>query len=542
MIAFALALSMLWTFTDSTNSNESPINQNINKMYTYTLPKAGSIKPQGWIKNQLKNDLNEGYIGHFHKVHPTVTHNLFTEQNRKSKRKLSMRKEWWSGEHEGYWKDAIVRMAFLTNDSSYIEKAHQWMDTIIMNTGADGYIGIYENCEAPGCRFKHVHGNGELWTTSRIIMAMLAYYEYTADEHVLSAAEKAVQLIMDKYKELNYFAVNSRGGGVSHGIGFFENLEWLYRITENEDYLKAALKLYTDFNNGNVRDDDLQTQNLLKKDVYFQKHGAHIAEGLFVPQFIASISDDVRYQQAAKNTMEKLEYHLTPSGAMRCDEWIKGRKGTADERYEYCGITEMVSPLNTITALTGDTRIGDKIETMVFNAAQGSRFPVLKGLSYLTSDNRIKINHQEIAKRQSYDASHLAAACCVLNGARLMPYYVEGMWMKMTEKPGILAQLYGPSVFETNFDGTKVKIEEQTNYPFEDKVKFIVHTAQPVSFSFALRKPHGTETAELYAPKGSQIEENSNQWIIEHTWNNGDTINIDFNFEIKTHKQPKQKP
>src|SRR6056297_2825186 len=278
------------------NSREQ---DNMGNIYEYRILNAGEIKPKGWIKEQLFRDLTDGYIGQFDKVHSTVTHNLFVKQNRRSEKQFKIVKEWWSGEHEGYWKDAVIRMAFLTGNEEYIKQAKKWIDDIIENTGEDGYIGIYENCDEPTCRFNHKKGNGELWATSRILMAILAYYEYTGEHKALSAAEKAAKLIIHEYQDKNYFSKTSKGGGVSHGIGFFENLEWLYRITGDDIYLQAAIKLYSDFNKVDVRDDDLQTSNLLKEDLLFKSHGAHTAEGLFVPQMIASLKKEEKYDEAA---------------------------------------------------------------------------------------------------------------------------------------------------------------------------------------------------------------------------------------------------
>ena len=513
-----------------------------NDIYTYQILPAGAITPQGWINNQLKKDLTEGYIGVFDNVHKSVTHNVFIKQNRKSNKRFKFRKEWWSGEHEGYWKDAVIRMAFLTNNQAYIDQAHAWMEELLANTGEEGYIGIYKDCEQPKCRFNHVHENGELWATSRILMAMLAYYEYTGKEKVLAAAEKATQLVMEQYADENYFLKISRGGGVSHGIGFFESLEWLYRITGNNDYLKFSKKLYADFNESKVRDDDLQTHHLLNEDRYLLMHGAHIAEGLFVPAYLARLHKHDRiYATAADNTLEKLYYHITPGGAMRCDEWIKGKEGTADEEYEYCGIAEMVSPMNKITSFTGDISLGDRIETMTFNAGQGARFPVLSALSYLTSDNRIRIDHGGLLKREVYDAAHVAAVCCVLNGGRLMPYYVEGMYLKNEEENAVLAYLYGPSEVETMINHTQVKIIQETEYPFDDKAEFSIISEGKKKFSIWLRKPYNAENVKVQVPKGASVKHLDNMVQIEHQWTTGDKIFVNFNFETRKIAQPESK-
>jgi len=534
-IVLSLSIAMNGSFQQTKERNI------VTDIYQYNILKAGEINPTGWINKQLKRDLNDGYIGHYDDVNKTVTHDVFFNQNRISKRKFSLRKEWWSGEHEGYWKDAMVRMAFLTGDSTYINHMNSWMHELLQHTNEKGYIGIYRDCEAPGCRFNHERGNGELWATSRVLMAMLAYYEFTGDEEILNAAEKATKLVMQQYQDRNYFLHTSKGGGVSHGVGFFENLEWLYRLTGDAQYLEFAGKLYEDFNEGHIRDDDLKTELLLNESELFEKHGAHIAEGLFVPEFISAIQSGHALDSAASNLMEKLEQHLTPGGAMRCDEWIKGRKGTADEHYEYCGIAEMISPMNKMISFTGDFSLADRIEKMTFNAGQGARMPVLKAVSYLTTDNRIKINHSEIAKRESYDAAHFAAACCALNAGRLMPYYAEGMWMKGDDNKQLAALLYGPNVLETNMNGTPLKITEDTDYPFSDKIVFKIKPDQPVSFDLVLRKPFNCQDFELDSPDGAQVEELTDRIIISNQWKPGESVTVKFNFKIQQHNQPESK-
>jgi len=117
----------------------------MNNIYRYRIPEAGEIIPEGWIKKQMEKDLTEGYVGHFHRIHLTVTHDVFVKQDRLSKRRFSFEKEWWSGEHEGYWKDSVIRMAFLTGNREYIRKSHQWISEILQHTGEDGYIGIYKD-------------------------------------------------------------------------------------------------------------------------------------------------------------------------------------------------------------------------------------------------------------------------------------------------------------------------------------------------------------------------------------------------------------
>ena len=151
MIRVLLTLLIPLIFSNLIRKDNQKEGKTMNEIYNYTILKAGDIKPEGWIKEQLKRDLTEGYIGVFNKVHPTVNNDVFLHQDRLSKRKYSLRKEWWSGEHEGYWKDAIVRMAYLTGNDTFKTRAQNWMKDILEHQGEDGYIGIYKDCEKPNC-------------------------------------------------------------------------------------------------------------------------------------------------------------------------------------------------------------------------------------------------------------------------------------------------------------------------------------------------------------------------------------------------------
>ncbi len=493
---------------------------------------AGEIMPTGWIREQMRLDLKDGYYGQYDKINHTVTHDLFTNQDRCSQERYEGMNGWWSGEHEGYWKDGVLRMAFLCGDEAYKKKAIDWLDEIVAAQGDDGYIGIYKGGSEPNARFNHLGENGELWTQSRIFQVLIAGYEFTGNENYFTALRKAVDLTIAKDPG-NYFNPEQKAvGGTSHGIGFFDTLWYLHNKTGEQKYADFALKLYRDFNNSPVRDDDLQTQKLLS-DEKIQKHGAHIAEGFFVPHFIASISDDPDFDRAAARALPKLKYHLTPSGAMVCDENVKGNPGSSKAAYEYCGIAEMVQSLTKIVALTGNPEAADIAESMTLNAGQGVRLPVLTALAYLSFDNRIDSLTESPGQCHAYSVLHAAAACCALNGGRLLPYYVEGMWMRSDE--GLVAQLYGPCTIETTINDVPVRIEEDTSYPFSNRLKITVTPERPVAFPLSFRIPPGAVDATLSGI--SETRREGAYLVIERTWQSGDSFELVFDFPVRRLKQ-----
>jgi len=505
----------------------------------FKLLKMGAIRPGGWIREQLVRDLKQGATGHYDKINPTVSHDLFGANKRESSPlgipiiTANQRPAWWSGEHEGYWKDAVTRTAFLTKDEEYMERAHGWMERILDNQGSDGYIGIYKK----GNRYNHAGENGELWAQSRIMVAMLAYAEFTGDQSVYGSVKKAVDLTMSEYVPGQSYFRNSNSkllnGGLSHGLAFADVLEWLYRDTGSADYKSFTEFLYKDFSKHCKCNNDIALQKLLERDRKFYLHAPHIAEHFMIPFFLAQTTGKDEYREASQNAMHKLRYHLTPSKGLVGHENVDGDRGTADALYEYCSITELAISLVRTMQFTGSAEAADMVETMTMNAGQGARLPVLKACSYLTSDNRETINRHGHLGREGYSASHFAAACCTLNAGRLMPHYISGMWMQSKKPQGLAAMLYGPCELDTQISGVKVHIKEETDYPFSDNITFTISPDSPLDFSLLLRKPGFVKDMKIKGPDCT-IKPNGNFMEVRKKWNKGDQFTVTMEPEVET--------
>lgn len=498
-----------------------------NKYGKYQGLPFGAIKPTGWIHNQINRDLEIGLTGHFDDFGKTVTNNVFVHSNRISAKMYDGTRGWWMGEHEGYWKDGVLRGAFLTNNSTYKEKATAWVKEILDSIDSTGYIGIYRKED----RYNHLGENGELWTQSRIIMPLIAYYEYTGDTNVLNAIEKSAQLTISKYSKKTPWIEGS--GGISHGVGYFETLEWLYKTTGKKEYAEFSAHLYEDFCKAEMHNNDMMKQHLLDSSRKFIAHGAHIAEGFFVPWYIAEITKSDTMQRASKLAMDKLRYHSAPAGAMVCSEDVWQLRGSSDHLFEYCANTEFLNPLGIVFRLTGDYAIGDMIENKVFNALQGNRLPDLKALIYLGKEN---LFHMDTAIKLgciSYDANYKAASCCVLNGGRVMPYYVQNMWQKDKSGNSLIALLYGPNEVTIKINGRSIKINEITDYPFSDEIKFEVKPQKKTKFDLVLRKPFGCESMDITGISEKHIQNLEDRVIISKNWGMVDEFTLKFNFNVE---------
>ncbi len=490
---------------------------------------CGKILPEGYIKDFMLQHVKSGFFYQFDSIDDTASHRLFHTKNRLSSKLYHGKKCWWSGEHEGYFIDGLVRAAFLLDEDRLQQRMHTYMSTLIGSIDDSGYVGIYAN-KGLGARYEHTGENGELWTQARIISAMLAYYEFTEKEDILNACIVAVDLTMAAYADKNPFISHKPEGGVSHGIGYLEILYWLNRITKKRKYVVFARKLMTDFSNTQVRDDDLQWSNILDSSRSFKKHGAHIAEGMFIFHWFDSVAPSPKFNRAKKNLLQRLSIHSTASLAMRCDENVRSLAGSPYDQYEYCSLIETVISLNKMTDLTCDVLIADRIESVVFNAAFGARFSDGSALAYLSSDERSAIDHDHLGGRETFDACHEVAACCALNDGRLLPHYVDGQYKKIHD--GIVVLLFGPSSFTSMFEDTSICLEQTTSYPFGDEVEFRWSISDPVQFKLYIRKPHGLRTIKVHSIEGLSIDDEIDFVVLDKEWKHGDKVKVIFDFPI----------
>lgn len=517
----------------------------VDELYLNPLP-AGSVTPDGWMYEQMRLDIEKGLAGSYERIWPSVGYNLFVKQERTpgsasvpGARVERREPAWWAGEHEGYWKDALVRLAFLTGNKEFQERAKTWMQEIVAAAKKNGgYIGIYK----PDARFPKTGPDGELWAQSRIFQAMLAYYEFTGDKEVLEAVENATLLNLKAFKDDQgtYFGrpKTDRDGGASHGIGFLDTLEWLYRITGKQEYRDGLVWFFNDYSNNSVRDDDLQLAALLDSTKVFRTHTPHIMEGLHGPQMVASLKGGNEYQHAAAMTLHKLAYHTSPSGNFVGDELVRGLMATGETLGEYCSMTEGVSSLNKIVAWGGTFEAAELIEKTTFNAAQAARFhPDNIAVQYLGRDNQYAANDTVFLNgRTVYAGFHKAAACCTLNSTRILSYYVDGMWYALPDDAGLFAMLFGPSELKTLVKGVEVTVKEETMYPFEDQVVFHIDPDKAVDFKLMIRIPDGAGDVKVEAGDGATIEKTEKYITIERRWKDAQQVKVDFNFAPRIEK------
>ncbi len=509
------------------------------------IPPAGDVQPRGWIWKQMDLDLRQGLAGGYPQVSNIVNVELFAHRNGTLAQPYEypqgrVARSWWVGEVEGNWLDSVVRLAFLTDNAQYKDRVKQAYDRIIeaQQEEPDGYIGIYVPGDRFALRTETTYNNGELWTQSRLFQGMLAYYEFTKDERVLAAVKRAVDCTLKNYQGREVFF---QASGVSHGIAFTDTLEWLHRITGEQKYVEAMQWMYDDFSSREGETPpkagaDLSYDELKYLDRLWFSHTPHTMEGIHTPIIAWCMTGEEKYQAAAANILPKYDRHDTPGGGCVGDEAIGRRLGTSMLPREYCTMVSAVMALNRITAWTGNLDAARRAEMIALNAAQGARFhPALTAVRYLSHDNQKDASTGAHSQRYLYSAWHGAAPCCSTTAARLMPYYIEGMWLTDHQRNCLVASHYGPNRIDTVVAGNRVAVVEDTLFPFSDQVKFTFEC--DADTALVLRKPDLCGQVTVDIPP-ARVAVTATTLTIAGPWQHGDSVAVDFDFQPQLVSEP----
>ncbi len=500
----------------------------------------GAVRPRGWMLAQLRRDLDAGFASRLDRLTPRAAHDLFRERIASS----DDPRAWWDAETRGNWLWGYVMMAHLAGVPQHQARVAALVAGLLATQDGDGYVGIY----GPGERYRHADGeNGELWAQSRALLPLIAHGELAGDARALAAVRRAADLTLARYTAANPCFKRGRRTardaltGLTHGLCYLDVLEWLHDRTGARAYADAGIRLFDEFSRmAPFPNDDLALPSLADPKGLLKGHAVHTAEQLRALLWVSALAPDRVPAALVETALRRLASSRVPSGALIGDEAIHGLP-LPEAAYEYCTVTELAMSLGSAVQKTGRGGLGDWLETLVFNAAQGARLPDGRALAYLSADTRLwatagradSYSLGAAGRRYKYSPTHDDVACCCNpNGVRLLPQFVSGMWMRSAADGGLAAVAYGPCEVRAEAGGVDVTIVADTRYPFEDALELTVAPERPAEFTLALRRPAWDGTVEA-ATAGADTLADGDWLRIRKVWAPGDTVRVSFSWKVR---------
>jgi DUF1680 family protein len=153
--------------------------------------------------------------------------------------------------------------------------------------------------------------------------------------------------------------------------------------------------------------------------------------------------------------------------------------------------------------ISGNPTWADRCEELAFNSLPAALTPDWKGLHYLTCANQVQLDKGNKAPQIDNSGNMFAYSpfevyrCCQHNVSHGWPYYAEELWLA-TADHGLCASLYSASEVSAKVGtGSIVRISEETDYPFSERINFTISTERSANFPLYLRVPRWCSGAEV---------------------------------------------
>ena len=477
----------------------------------------GAIKPAGWLLGQLKLQLN-GLNGQLWQISDYLVYEQCGW--------VDPSKSAW--EELPYWLRGYVDLAFVTNDPDTLALAKRWITGVLNSQQADGWFG-------PNALRTSLDGGPDLWPSMPLLHAIRSFYEWSNDARVIPFLLKFMTFI---YQQPD--AVFTRGWAYTRWADNLETIIWLYNRTTNTDWLLDLMK-------------KIHTNSANWLSGLPTLHNVNLSQGFREPALysLAANPVDPTLIQASYNAYQLFmdEFGQFPGGGFAGDENCRNGYGDPRQGIETCGIVELMHSFQTLTRITGDGTWADRCEVLAINSLPAAFDPfVARGTHYITCANSIQLDTQAKSHQQfsngwsmlSYKPGVHDYRCCPHNYGMGYPYYAEECWLA-TYDGGLCASLFVSSEVTALVGpqpGTQVTIIEETDYPFDGKVKFRLQLPQATQFKLYVRVPTWSRNPVTVSLNGEQIynavtPSNGSYLIFDRIWTNDDQLSITIPLTIR---------
>ena len=175
--------------------------------------------------------------------------------------------------------------------------------------------------------------------------------------------------------------------------------------------------------------------------------------------------------------------------------------------------------------ITGDAKYADVLELTLYNAVLAGQS--LDGKSFFYTNTLRQLDTMPVNLRWSRTRQgYFSSFCCPPNLARTIAEVSNYAYCK-TEH-GVAVNLYGSSTLETTVNGEKLKVAQETDYPWDGTIKITVDAAPKDACPIALRIPGWAKDASI-SIAGKPVKDPpqpGTYFEISRTWAQGQVIEL----------------
>lgn len=476
----------------------------------FTFLPLGSVKPLGWLRNQLCIQA-DGLSGHIDEFWSD----------------LGSDSAWLGGSSEGwergpYYLDGLVPLAYLLDDQALIAKAQKWIDWTLGSQQQDGWIGPVQ---APG------RPPYDVWPVMVMFKVLTQYHEATGDGRVIEVMARFAAYLRDWLEKRPLIS-----WGVYRAQDLALSLFWLYNRVGEAWLLDVARLVHEQAYDWSDHFAHFQYTSKVEGEFGHPTHVVNNAMGVKSPAVWYLLTGAERDRQAVYDALRNLDhYHGTAVGTFTGDEHLAGC--SPSQGTELCAVVEHMFSLENLLSILGDPAFGDRLEQIAFNALPATFSPDMWAHQYDQQVNQVLCTIAPRAWTNNGPESNIFGlqpnyGCCTANMHQGWPKFASHLWMA-SPGGGLAAVAYAPSQVTARVrGGVQATVVEETDYPFAGVVHFSVRLAEPVTFPLELRVPAWAEGAAVQvegenAPVDVGVRPDAGTfYAIERRWRDGDRVTL----------------
>ncbi len=371
----------------------------------------------------------------------------------------------------------------------------------------------------------------EDYCLGHMLQSAIAYYRATGETRYLDAAARFADYIARE------FGPNKKPYLAGHPVVEMGLIE-LYRTTGQKRYLDLASYIL----NGDPRIERLPDRVIytfsgipFTDRTHMQGHAVRAMYACAGATDYYLETGDQKYWETLdrlwQDTVERKMYITGGLGARWTGEAFGDEYELPNSRSysETCAAIGGMMWNWRLLAASGEARFADVLERMLYNAVNvgmsldGTLYCYANPLESPGKTDPTRLSEAGTTRNPWYDV-----LCCPPNIERTLgslPGY-----MYSTSKDGLYVHLYDNSLLDWHLeDGTGLKLEQKTNYPWDGNVELTVSPAKRAEFTLYVRIPGWATGAKVRADGKNIKDVKPGSYLgIRRRWEAGDRVQIEF--------------
>lgn len=485
----------------------------------------------GWIAGYLAG-VSENWLKVAPANNPAMLE-MFRDRDRKPYRDLLP----WSGEFAGKHLVSAVQVYRLKPDPELRTAIAKFVVELISLQMPDGYLGPWpEGHRLTGTAVNAAHGGStwDTWGHYHIMMGLMLWNETSGDPAALDCARRIADLLCQTFATKRVVDIHS----TEMNLAPIHALARLYGRTGEARYLRLAEQIRDEFSAvdaaGKIMAGNYYLGPLAGLDFYQLPKPRW--ESLHSIMGLAELHRHTG-DPKAREAFEKIWWSIA--------QWDRHNNGGFSSVEQGCGNPYNPGAIETcctiawcalsveMLKLTENSLVADELELSLFNSIVGMHSPTGRWSTYNTPmDGLRKASAHEI-NFQCREGSH-ELNCCSVNSAR--GFGLISDWAVLQTPGAVTLNWYGPGAITVPLGGAagSLTLEQETEYPRENRVRLKVGLKAPAKFALRLRIPHWSKQTRLQLNGMTASGVDGGRYLmLERTWTPGDTITLEFDFALQ---------